>query len=310
MVEIVQILDGVVKVNVSVPELYGINVNEKIGSSTLISWTRIKLPTLETTFSFNRKWLWNEKYPDSFDFKYLLYTNLKEAVRSFCYKLMKGKRLPFSELNVYLEVNLPNIPPFSLLEYTKKKKLKLLISTLMVVDFNGPVSISQFRRFLRNLIREYSSRIDSVIEDQLVSLFSMFLPEKDKFRVKCNLHSDGSATIFRRNFVPTEDPNKLRPLSEIHFELEFPGLDREVLQSLFHSVITERDPVEKLRKFSLIISLMDFDVLSCSSEEDIKGNYFIEFDIDLGTPEGLKQLVQLLVSWTRRDEDDETLQGN
>jgi len=315
MVDIVQILDGVVKVDISVPETLLIDARERIGSASLISWTRIKLPTLVATFPFNRKWILNTEHKKSlriepFDFKFYLLKELMETVQSFCRELAKKKRIPFSDFSVHVDIAITNLSRFTPLEYTKKRKLELTISSLVTMDLNGQVSVSQFRRFLRDFIREYRRKVDFVVGNRLVLIFSRFLTEKNKFYVRSKLFSDDYTYISRGGFVPTTNPRKLRPLAKIHLELEFPSLDREALRDLFHPVVSERNIVNKLQNFSLTLSLVDFDVLSCSGEGDIDHYYYVEYNVDLNTPEGVRELIELLKTWIRGNGDDETSQNN
>jgi len=315
MVDIVQILDGIVKVDISVPEIILIDTGERIGSASLISWASIKLPTLVATFPFNRKWILNAEHKrflgiEPFGFKFYLLKEVMETVQSFCRELAKKKGIPFPEFNVHVDIAITNISRFADLEYTKKKKLRLMVSPLVVTENNGQVPVPRFRRFLRNFIREYRRKIDLVVGNKLVLIFSNFLAERDRFYVQSKLLSDGFANISRGGFVPTTNPRKLRPLTKIHLELEFPNLDRGTLQSLFHSVASERGLTNKLSKLSFILSLMNFDVLSCSYENRIADHYYVEYNVDLNTPEGVRKLVELLKTWIRRNGDDETSQNN
>jgi len=303
VVNIVQILDGVVKVDISVPDILLIDTRERIGSASLISWARIKLPTLVVTVPFNRKWLLNSKHESSFEFKLYLLKGLMETVQSFCRGLARRKRIPLSEFNVHVDIGITNLSRFTPLEYTKKRKLELMISPLVTTDLNGQVSVPRFRRFLRSFTREYRRMIDLVVSNRLVLIFSKFLTEKDKFHVRSKLLSDDYTYVSRGGFVPTANPQKLRPFAKIHLELEFPSLDRKTLRDLFHPVVSERNIVNKLQNFSLILSLVDFDVLSCSGEGDIDHHYYVEYNVDPNTPEGVRELIELLKTWVRRDED-------
>lgn len=311
MIDVVQILDGIVKMDISVPKIVLFETQERLGSASLVSWARIKLPTLVVTFPFNRKWILNIEHKSSrkikpYEFKAYLLKELMETVQLFCRQLAEKRRLPFSEFNVYVDIGITNISRFTPLEYTKKKKLKLMISPVVVTDFNDQVSVPRFRRFLRGFIREYMRKVDLSVGNKLVLLFSEFLTEKDKFCVQCRLLSDDYAFISRKEFVPTTNPQKLRPLIKIHLELEFPNLDKGMLQSLFRSVTSERNIADRLYKLSFILSLMNFDVLSCSCEDNTDDHYYVEYNVDLNTPEGVRKLVELLKTWIRRDEDDKT----
>jgi len=308
MLEIVRIEGDTVEVKISVPKISPIELKRGIGSSSLISWAKIGLPTLEATFPFRKRWLRDpKKHKESSEFRFTLQTSSMDVVQSFCRRLLVNRKLPISEYNIGVVVDIPDVSRYSTLKFTRKRKWRLRVSPTVVVEFYNPVSVPQFRRFLRDLTRKYKGGITPVVSSHLLLLFSRFLTEKDDFPVQCKFRSDDDVLVVRKDFVPTGDPKKLRPFTEARFRLKFEGLDGKSLRSLFEPVTSGRDLATKLLNLSTILSLLDFSVDSCKYDDPRRCmDYFVECGVDMDTPEGLRKFLLLLRSWVGGNEDAET----
>jgi len=233
----------------------------RIGSSSVLSeWVRVYLPDIILVLGVPQKLSYREVEktvfsPIAFRFYYELEKYLDRVVGSIPTLCITKKDIPFrrveSECVVWFKAS-PHSP--------KHRTIATIFLTANI-KLSQPIGVQQFYKF----VKSFCAKVKKKVVDDTNKYLPLFFKDYEKsgkisfdIRFKDNLDFE----IQRCDFVPTDDIRKLSPLRTLSYTLEFVSCDKRAVKSVISGVKRGKDLMEKISTMTLILSTLDYKVVS------------------------------------------------